>query len=170
MDDAEQEAKRRKLEDKMTGAKPKPAPAPKTPPAAPAPAPAAAAADGSEAAHEPFVCDANDAVSFKLVRAGADLDDESVEPFEPEFTHQIFRDDETIFGYKGLEVNVYMQAHLFKTLIEVTYAEKVQSAMNPAVGCSHMHRSIQTQNPKRKRIKYLLLTHMWPSEQTVYSV
>jgi histone acetyltransferase 1 len=135
MDADAQEAKRRKLEAKMGGAPPPGADAfakpvlakPQSASAAPAPPKPTSADD--EAAN-PFVCDANDAVSFKLVRVASDM--ATAEPFEPEFTHQIFRDDETIFGYRDLRVVVYMQAHLFKTYVEITFSEKIKSALNPA--------------------------------------
>lgn len=127
-----QEAKRRKLEAKMGGGPPPsfpsavPVPARKEPqpePKAPPPATAAEEAD-------PFVCDANDAVSFRLVRTAADM--ATAEPFEPEFTHQVFREDETIFGYRELRIDIFQSAHLFKTYVKVRFAEKVKSTLNPA--------------------------------------
>ncbi len=39
----------------------------------------------------------------RLVRTPADLEDESLN-FKPEMTHQIYGDNENIFGYKGLQV------------------------------------------------------------------
>ena len=127
-----QEAKRRKLEAKMGGGPPPsfpsavPVPARKEPqpePKAPPPATAAEEAD-------PFVCDANDAVSFRLVRTAADM--ATAEPFEPEFTHQVFREDETIFGFRDLRIDIFQSAHLFKTYVKVRFAEKVKSTLNPA--------------------------------------
>ena len=130
-----QEAKRRKLEAKMGGGPPPsfpsavPVPAPKAPKPEPTkqapPAPAAA-----EEEADPFVCDANDAVSFRLVRTAADM--ATAEPFEPEFTHQVFREDETIFGYRDLRIDIFQSAHLFKTYVKVRFAEKVKSTLNPA--------------------------------------
>ena len=130
-----QEAKRRKLEAKMGGGPPPsfpsavPVPAPKAlkpePTKQAPPAPAAA-----EEEADPFVCDANDAVSFRLVRTAADM--ATAEPFEPEFTHQVFREDETIFGFRGLRIDIFQSAHLFKTYVRVRYAEKVKSTLNPA--------------------------------------
>lgn len=51
---------------------------------------------------EDFVMNSNEAVCFRLVHTEADL--ETAEMFNPEFTHQVFREDETIFGFKELEV------------------------------------------------------------------
>ena len=127
MDADAKEAKRRKLEAMMGGAPPsadafgKP-----TLPSKPAPPPPSA--DAEEA--NPFVCDANEAVVFKLVRSSAEIP--TAEAFEPEFTHQIFRDDETIFGYRELSVVIHTQAHLFKSYVHISYAEKIKSALNPA--------------------------------------
>ena len=130
-----QEAKRRKLEAKMGGGPPPsfpsavPVPAPKAlkpePTKQAPPAPAAA-----EEEADPFVCDANDAVSFRLVRTAADM--ATAEPFEPEFTHQVFREDETIFGFRDLRIDIFQSAHLFKTYVKVRFAEKVKSTLNPA--------------------------------------
>ena len=44
----------------------------------------------------------NDVVQFRLVRTEADMD--AAEVFEPEFTHQVFRDDETVFVHGGGEI------------------------------------------------------------------
>ena len=107
-----QEAKRRKLEAKM-GARP----APSFPSAVPVPAPKALGpeptkqaprARGCGGGGRPFVCDANDAVSFRLVRTAADM--ATAEPFEPEFTHQVFREDETIFGFRDLRIDIFQSA------------------------------------------------------------
>jgi Histone acetyl transferase HAT1 N-terminus len=44
---------------------------------------------------------ANEALSFRLVRTAAEID--GAPQFNPEFTHQVFREDETIWGYRELE-------------------------------------------------------------------
>ena len=131
------EAKRRKLEAKMTGGAPPSAvpsavapPAPVVAVSTPTPAAAEPPAAASEEPANPFVCDANDVVTFRLVSSAEEMT--TAEAFEPEFTHQIFREDETIFGYKDLRVNVYATAGTFRTYVEVTYSEKVKSTLNPA--------------------------------------
>lgn len=72
-----------------------------------APAVAAPKAVAKKAAEGPsreeFVMNSNEAVCFRLVHTEADMD--TAQMFNPEFTHQIFRDDETIFGFKELEVS-----------------------------------------------------------------
>lgn len=69
-----------------------------------------AAATPPEAEEErtlgPWECDATAALRFRVVRTEADLDDDDALSFAPEFTHQVFGDEETIYGYKGLRVRV----------------------------------------------------------------
>jgi hypothetical protein len=84
--ESEQEAKRRRLEARFGGgggAGPS-APPPPQPPS-----------------REAFTAQANEALSFRLVRTAAEL--ASAPLFHPEFTHQVFREDETIFGYRDLK-------------------------------------------------------------------
>ena len=60
------------------------------------------AASGSAASPaSPFEASANAALTFRLVRTAAELD--TAPAFHPEFTHQVFREDETIFGYRDLK-------------------------------------------------------------------
>ena len=88
-------AKKRRLEDLMGGG---PGVAgPSAPPSAPGPSSAPAAPS-----RDAYVVNANEAVSFRLVSSPAEL--EAAPCFNPEFTHQVFREDETIFGYLDLEV------------------------------------------------------------------
>ena len=50
-----------------------------------------------------YVCDGNEALEFKLVKTAGDIDNQDV-GFPPEMCHQIYGDNENIFGYKGLKV------------------------------------------------------------------
>lgn len=75
-------ARKRTLEDLLGGA---------APPAAPPPVDPAKA----------FEARANDVLRFRLVRCAEDM--ASAPLFGPEFTHQVFREDETIFGYRDLK-------------------------------------------------------------------
>ena len=53
--------------------------------------------------------------------------------FEPEFTHQVFRDDETIYGYsEDLRVEVMCLPNVYERYVDVSYSEKVRSSLNPA--------------------------------------
>ena len=76
-----------------------PAPAPKRQPegaGGEAPPKLPKLADRSE-----FSVSANEALSFRLVSTAAEMD--GAPQFNPEFTHQVFREDETIWGYRELE-------------------------------------------------------------------
>ena len=86
--DSEADAKRRRLEARMGGAAPGPSVA--GPSAPPLPPP-----------REAFIAEANKALFFRLVRTAAEL--ATAPLFNPEFTHQVFREDETVFGYRDLK-------------------------------------------------------------------
>ncbi len=48
--------------------------------------------------------------------------------FKPEFTHQIFGDDEEIVGYKGLAVNIYFSQRDFQACIDIEFEDKAHGA------------------------------------------
>ena len=52
-----------------------------------------------------FICDANEVIDLKLVRESKDVDDEET-TFNPEMSHQVYGENETIFGYKDLKIKV----------------------------------------------------------------
>ncbi|KTF72844.1 hypothetical protein cypCar_00046622, partial [Cyprinus carpio] len=71
-----------------------------------------------------YKCDTNEAVCLKLVRFPEDLDDEST-TFHPEYSHQLYGDDEVAFGYKGLQIQLYYSAGNLSTLFKVKYTARV---------------------------------------------
>ncbi|XP_026232795.1 histone acetyltransferase type B catalytic subunit [Anabas testudineus] len=71
-----------------------------------------------------FKCDTNEAICLKLVRFQEDVDDDST-TFHPEYSHQIFGDDEVAFGYKGLQIQLFYTAGNLSTLFKVKYSSKV---------------------------------------------
>ncbi len=50
--------------------------------------------------------DANDALAFQLVR----YNDKEEAPFAPEMTHQVYGEQENVFGYRGLAISLQMTA------------------------------------------------------------
>ena len=52
-----------------------------------------------------FICDANEVIDLKLVRESGDVDDDET-TFNPEMSHQVYGENETIFGYKDLKIKV----------------------------------------------------------------
>ncbi|KAJ8351995.1 hypothetical protein SKAU_G00234710 [Synaphobranchus kaupii] len=71
-----------------------------------------------------YKCDTNEAICLKLVRFPEDVEDEST-TFHPEYSHQLYGDDEVAFGYKGLQIQLYYCAGNLSTLFKVKYTAKV---------------------------------------------
>lgn len=67
--------------------------------------------------------DSNEAFNLNLVRAGSGQDIFE-EPFNPAFTYPIFGEDEKIFGYKDVELNLRFRAHDLKPSFDIQYGEK----------------------------------------------
>jgi len=71
-----------------------------------------------------FIIDSNEALDIKLVRAPQDVEDESV-AFKPEMSHQIFGENESIFGYKDLQIKLYYTAGRLNTYLGMEYKSQV---------------------------------------------
>ncbi|XP_785091.3 histone acetyltransferase type B catalytic subunit [Strongylocentrotus purpuratus] len=80
--------------------------------------------DSMRSALEEFISRANDVIEMKLVRSKEDIED-STRSFAPEFTHQIFGENETVFGYRGLKVQLYFSAARLTPYLTYTFEEKV---------------------------------------------
>lgn len=79
-----------------------------------------------------YVIDANQALKFRLIRSPADMEDESRD-FEPEMTHQIYGENENIFGYKGLQIKLYMSAGSLRSYVNYSCEGKVDPAKTDGV-------------------------------------
>lgn len=79
---------------------------------------------GAHAALADYVVDATEALTFRLIRCLADLEDEA-RNFKPEMTHQIYGDNENIFGYKGLQIKLYMSAGSLQSYVNYSCEGKV---------------------------------------------
>lgn len=73
---------------------------------------------------ENFVVEATEAVKFKIVRSRADVNN-SDGAFKPEMAHQIFGENESIFGYKDLQINVLYSAGPLDIYYDVKYSKRV---------------------------------------------
>ncbi|CAH3154645.1 unnamed protein product [Pocillopora meandrina] len=73
-----------------------------------------------------YKCDSNTAVRFKLVQCENDVFDKGKE-FHPTFSHQYFGDNETIFGYSNVEVQLYYHAGSLLTYIGMKHDGQVNS-------------------------------------------
>ncbi|KAM6332771.1 histone acetyltransferase type B catalytic subunit [Podargus strigoides] len=71
-----------------------------------------------------YKCNTNEAIQLKLVRFHEDLEDDNT-TFNPEYSHQVFGDDEVAFGYKGLKILLYYIAGNLSTLFRIEYTSKV---------------------------------------------
>ncbi|VDD84592.1 unnamed protein product [Mesocestoides corti] len=75
-----------------------------------------------------YEADALGVVHFKLIREKEDLD--SDESFNPDMTHQVFGESETIFGYKDLDVTIAYMAGSLSTFIDIRYSEKIPRSLS----------------------------------------
>nr|CAG4637028.1 EOG090X06NC [Ceriodaphnia reticulata]SVE72949.1 EOG090X06NC [Ceriodaphnia reticulata] len=71
-----------------------------------------------------FIIDSNEALNFKLVREPTDVENDET-TFKPEMSHQIFGENESIFGYQNLEVNLYYTAGKLNTYLGMKYTKQV---------------------------------------------
>ncbi len=74
----------------------------------------------------------NDSIFFKYIFDVTDINSENskkpaddTETFKPEFTHQIFGDEEIIFGYKNLRIDYYLTPGLLNAYIGLKCKEKI---------------------------------------------
>lgn len=84
----------------------------------------------SMGALQAFVVDSNDALKFRLIRGEEDLDSEVELDFEPAMSHQIYGENENIFGYRNLKVDMYMTASTLKAFIRMKSDEVISMKMS----------------------------------------
>lgn len=71
------------------------------------------------------MADANDAINISLwspSKSGL----QNVATFHPKFTYSIFGDDEKIFGYKDLKINLRYRANDMRPHLSVSYGKKMK--------------------------------------------
>ncbi|KAL6716901.1 histone acetyltransferase 1 [Lecanora helva] len=66
---------------------------------------------------------ANQAVEISIIQAG-EQSPKSLSTFHPQFTYPIFGDEESIFGYQNLKINLRFSAHLLRPNLEILYDKK----------------------------------------------
>lgn len=72
-----------------------------------------------------LVVDGNEVLDIKLVRSTDDLEnDES--SFSPEMCHQVFGENENIFGYTDLHINLFYSAGSLQTYLGIDYTDKIE--------------------------------------------
>ncbi|KAL9632379.1 MAG: hypothetical protein Q9164_005353 [Protoblastenia rupestris] len=75
---------------------------------------------------EAWSIDANDALDISFVQAG-ETSPKTLSTFHPQFTYPIFGEEERIFGYQGLHVNIKFAAHDLRPHIEISYDKKFKA-------------------------------------------
>lgn len=66
---------------------------------------------------------ANDALKISFVQA-APGSPRTLSSFHPQFTYPIFGDEESIFGYQNLKLNLRFAAHDLRPNLEILYDKK----------------------------------------------
>ncbi|KAI5285147.1 histone acetyltransferase 1 [Ascosphaera aggregata] len=73
----------------------------------------------------PGTCDASSAIQIALVQANEDRKElATVSTIAPEYTHAIFGQDESIFGYKGLVIKLRFAAHDLRPHLHISYDDR----------------------------------------------
>lgn len=70
--------------------------------------------------------DANEAITISLVQP-ADAGLKQIESFHPNFTYALFGEEERIFGYKGLKINLSYNASDMRPHLSVSSTRKFQA-------------------------------------------
>jgi len=113
--------------------------------------------DGTVASNEkdetplgPWEADSCSAVIFRLVRDETHVREQrsTTDAFGPSFTHQVFGENERIYGYRGLKIDIYMHCVTFHVLVEISYTEKVKSGILDR----HSHRQADDIEAKLKDV------------------
>ncbi|CAF4916101.1 unnamed protein product [Pieris macdunnoughi] len=71
-----------------------------------------------------LVVDGIDVTEFKLVRSSKDIENNETS-FRPEMCHQVFGENENIFGYTDLKIKLYYSAGSLQTYLGISYSDKI---------------------------------------------
>ncbi|XP_034836050.1 histone acetyltransferase type B catalytic subunit [Maniola hyperantus] len=71
-----------------------------------------------------LVVDGNEALELKLVREVEDIEDDDT-TFGPDMCHQVFGENENIFGYTDLRIKLFYSAASLQTYIGISYSDKI---------------------------------------------
>lgn len=65
-------------------------------------------------------------LDFFIVRNRAEIDDDTATTFHPEFAHQIFGENECIFGYKDLKIRLFYTAGPLNIYMGLKYTSRIE--------------------------------------------
>lgn len=88
-----------------------------------------------------FVTNALDCTRFRLIRDEQDFEDESV-AFNPEMAHQIFGEQESIFGYRDLQIDVCFAAGSLDIYFNIKYSKKVDDVYSDGVKADDVEKAL----------------------------
>ncbi|XP_068619673.1 histone acetyltransferase type B catalytic subunit [Battus philenor] len=72
-----------------------------------------------------LVVDGNEVLELKLVRTVEDIGNDETS-FGPEMCHQVFGENENIFGYSDLHIKLYYSAGSLQTYLGIQYTDKIE--------------------------------------------
>ncbi|KAL9125748.1 MAG: hypothetical protein Q9217_005095 [Psora testacea] len=75
---------------------------------------------------EAWSTNANEAIVISVVQAGESVP-KTLSTFHPQFTYPIFGEEERIFGYQGLHINLRFAAHDLRPHFEISYDKKFKA-------------------------------------------
>ncbi len=70
--------------------------------------------------------DANEAIEISILQQGTDTPI-TLSTFHPKFTYPVFGEEESIFGYQGLHINLRFAAHDLQPNVEINYDKKFKT-------------------------------------------
>ncbi|BBN20058.1 histone acetyltransferase 1 [Marchantia polymorpha subsp. ruderalis] len=79
-------------------------------------------------------CNANECMKLLFVSSAQDMQDESQREeimCDPQFAERIFGEDGTIYGYEGLEIDLWLQSNTFHAYVDIRFIKKVEGGKNP---------------------------------------
>ncbi|XP_031635725.1 histone acetyltransferase type B catalytic subunit [Contarinia nasturtii] len=73
-----------------------------------------------------YLGNALDCVEFKLIRNRGEINDDTATSFHPEFAHQIFGENECVFGYKDLKIRLFYTAGPLNMYMGIKYTSRIE--------------------------------------------
>lgn len=89
-----------------------------------------------------YICSANDAVGFKMIRSVNDIEDEEI-TFHPDMSHQLFGEKEEVFGYTNLSINIYYTASQLHAYFGIDYSDKIDPDKHCGVQVDDISRKLK---------------------------
>uniref|UniRef100_U5EWV2 Histone acetyltransferase type B catalytic subunit n=1 Tax=Corethrella appendiculata TaxID=1370023 RepID=U5EWV2_9DIPT len=88
-----------------------------------------------------FISDSLDSTHFKLIRKREDVDNNEIS-FHPEMAHQIFGENESIFGYRDLKVDIFYSAGPLDMYYKVNYSKRVDDLETEGIKADNIDEAI----------------------------